>query len=63
VTVHGTKDVLPAKHWKVRSGQEVEVTFHPEVDPQGFGHDRRQELIDAVFRTIDSGLPPGLRQT
>lgn len=63
VTVHGTKDVLPAKHWKVRPGCEVEVTFHPPVDPRSYGHARRQELIDDVFRSIDSGLPEGLRQT
>jgi len=63
VTVHGTKDVLPAKHWKVRSGQAVEVTFHPAVDPAEFGRERRDELVDRVFRTIDSGLPAALRHT
>jgi 1-acyl-sn-glycerol-3-phosphate acyltransferase len=61
VTVIGTQDVLPAKRVRVYPGKRVGVRFHAPVDPTSFGTERRDELIEHVRRTIDSGLPRELQ--
>lgn len=63
VTIEGTRHVLPAKHLRVRSGQRVDVTFHPPIDPAEYGHARRDELVERVRSTIESGQPAELRRT
>lgn len=61
VTIEGTRHVLPAKHLRVRSGQRVDVTFHAPIEPAEYGHARRDELVERVRATIESGQPPELR--
>jgi 1-acyl-sn-glycerol-3-phosphate acyltransferase len=57
VTIVGTRNVLAAHSLQIRRGQRVHVTFHAPIDPSRFGWDRRDELVDAVRRTIASALP------
>ncbi|MCA9534131.1 MAG: 1-acyl-sn-glycerol-3-phosphate acyltransferase [Myxococcales bacterium] len=61
VTVLGTQHVLPAKQVRVRPGKRAGVRFHPPVDPAAYGTARRDELMEHVRRTIDSGLPRELQ--
>lgn len=62
VTIEGTRHVLPAKTMHVRSGQRVDVTFHPPIDTRDYSHERRDDLIARVRDVIDSGLPPELQR-
>ena len=57
VTIDGTRDVLPAKDFRVRKGQRVRITFHPPIDPTHFGPDGRDTLMGAVRDAIGSALP------
>jgi 1-acyl-sn-glycerol-3-phosphate acyltransferase len=57
VTIDGTRDVLPAKDFRVRKGQRVRITFHAPVDPARFGPERRDELMSEVRGAIGSALP------
>ncbi|MCA9577072.1 MAG: lysophospholipid acyltransferase family protein [Polyangiales bacterium] len=61
VTVVGTQHVLPAKQVRVHPGKRAGLRFHAPVDPAAYGTARRDELMEHVRRTIDSGLPPGLQ--
>ncbi len=56
VTVDGTRDVLPAKDFKVRKGQNVRITFHPVIHPSDYGMDRREDLMHDVRTQIESAL-------
>ena len=55
VTIDGTRDVLPAKDYRVRKGQHVRITFHPPIDPGAFAG-RREALMDQVRGQIASVL-------
>lgn len=59
VAINGTRDVLLARGWTVHDDQSVRVTVCPPVDPNEFGHERRQELSQAVRRSIAAHLPEG----
>lgn len=63
VTIDGTRDVLPAKDFRVRKGQHVRITFHPEVDPADYPDDRpgRTQLSGDVRARIESALPLSMR--
>ncbi|MEZ4251209.1 MAG: lysophospholipid acyltransferase family protein [Polyangiales bacterium] len=56
VTIDGTRDVLPAKDFRVRKGQKVRITYHPRVNPADYGIEGRDALIDNVRDTICSVL-------
>lgn len=62
VTIEGTRHVLPAKHYRVHYGRRVDLTFHAPVDPNEYGHARRDDLVQRVRQAIESGLPPELRR-
>lgn len=55
VTIDGTRDILPAKDFRVRKGQRAKITFHPEIDPMAYV-DRREVLMDEVRDRIASVL-------
>ena len=55
VTVDGTRNVLPAKDYRVRKGQRVRITFHPAIDPRDYAN-RRDDLMGAVRERIASVL-------
>jgi len=57
VTIDGSRDVLPAKDYRVRKGQEVRITFHAPVDPARFGPDGHSALMESVRVAIGSALP------
>jgi len=57
VTIDGTREILPAKDYRVRLGKTVRVTFHPAVDAAAFAPDRREALMETVRRAIASTLP------
>lgn len=61
VTLLDTRDVLPSKDYRVRTGQEVTVCFHPAIDPRGYGIEGRDALIDDVRAVIESRQPASLR--
>jgi len=56
--VIGTRKVLPAKGAKITNGCSVRVVIHQAIDPQPYGEERRDELIEAVRASIASALPP-----
>ncbi|MEM9074931.1 MAG: lysophospholipid acyltransferase family protein [Myxococcota bacterium] len=56
VTINGTRDVLPAKDFRVRKGRQVTITYHPPIDPSDYGLERRNELIQTVRNQIESAL-------
>jgi 1-acyl-sn-glycerol-3-phosphate acyltransferase len=56
VAIDGTRHVLPAKGAVVATGQRVEVTILPPVDPAAYGEARRKELADDVRRAIAGAI-------
>jgi 1-acyl-sn-glycerol-3-phosphate acyltransferase len=54
ITILGTYEMMPKGNVIVRSGT-VTVVFHPPVDPRQFSS--REELMQAVWNTINSALP------
>lgn len=56
VTIDGSRDVLPAKDYRVRKGQRVRITFHPPVDPTSYGPEGRDALMQDVRSRIASAL-------
>jgi len=58
ITLLGTETLLPKGKFFVKPG-EVEVVFHPPVDPSRFND--RDELVAAVRSAIASALPPERR--
>lgn len=55
VTIDGTRDILPAKDFRVRKGQRAKITFHPAIDPEPFAG-RREALMGEVRERIASVL-------
>lgn len=60
-TLDGTRHVVPPGAARVRRNVPVTVKYHPPVDPQRWGHERRDELLEHVRTIIASGLPESLR--
>lgn len=56
VTIDGTRDVLPAKDYRVRLGQRVCITFHAPIDPAPYGVAGREALMQDVRARIESAL-------
>src|SRR6185437_1172332 len=56
VGIEGTRNVLPAKGFVVRTGGRVKVTVLPPVDPAAYGVDRRRDLMGEVRRAIAGAL-------
>lgn len=56
-TLNGTHDVMPKGSAFMRRNCEVTVRFHPPIDPQTFGYDGRDALVQEVRDAIASGLP------
>lgn len=61
ITIDGTRHVLPPHTAKVHKNQRVQVTFHPPIDPEEYGLERRDELVAKVRSVIASALPAELR--
>jgi 1-acyl-sn-glycerol-3-phosphate acyltransferase len=57
ITVVGTAAVLPAKGAHITDGCEVRVVVHAPVEPQSYGEERRDELVQVVRSAIQSALP------
>lgn len=62
VTIDGTRDILPAKDFRVTKGRCARVTFHAPVDPADYGLEGREQLMAEVRRRIASALPEPLRE-
>jgi 1-acyl-sn-glycerol-3-phosphate acyltransferase len=58
VTILGTYEMLPKGSFIVKSGVAT-LVFHPPLDPRQFAS--REELMQAVWHTINSALPPERR--
>ena len=56
VTVAGTRAILPAKGARVVPGADVRVTVHAPVEPQRFGNEVNDALVQAVRGAIASAL-------
>jgi 1-acyl-sn-glycerol-3-phosphate acyltransferase len=59
VTLHGTRNALPAKGLRSTDGARVQVTIHPSVDPAPYvarGKPGRDELMLDVRHALESGL-------
>jgi 1-acyl-sn-glycerol-3-phosphate acyltransferase len=59
VTLSGTREALPAKGWRSRSGANVRVTIHPHVDPRPYaarGKRGRHALMADIRTTLQSAL-------
>ena len=59
VSLHGTRDVLPAHGVRSYPGVKVRVTIHERVDPKPFaarGKPGRAELTDHVRQVVESAL-------
>jgi 1-acyl-sn-glycerol-3-phosphate acyltransferase len=54
ITILGTYEMMPKGSVIVRSGT-VTLVFHPPIDPKQFSS--REELMQAVWNTINSALP------
>jgi 1-acyl-sn-glycerol-3-phosphate acyltransferase len=59
VTVNGSQQVLPAKDWRIRSG-EIEVVFSPPLAMGEYTSKKqgREELMDKVRQAISAHLRP-----
>jgi 1-acyl-sn-glycerol-3-phosphate acyltransferase len=58
VTVLGTYESWPKTRFALRPGTAT-VVFHPPINPHDFAN--REKLMEAVWKTIDSALPPERR--
>jgi len=58
VTIAGTHYVMPKRRFAIKPG-DVTVTFHPAIQPAEFGN--REQLMEKVQATINSGLPAEYR--
>jgi 1-acyl-sn-glycerol-3-phosphate acyltransferase len=58
VSIDGTERIMPKGSIAIHPGT-VHVTFHPPVDPRKYP--TREELMEAVRKAIDSGLPEWMR--
>jgi 1-acyl-sn-glycerol-3-phosphate acyltransferase len=59
MTIDGTHYAMPKRRFAVKPGP-VKVIFHAPILPQDFG--TREELMEKVRATIESGLPEEYRQ-
>lgn len=59
MTIVGTHEAWPKGQFGINPGK-VKVIFHPPIEPKDFGS--REELMEKVRRTIESGLPEEYRQ-
>ena len=59
VRIVGTHEAMPKGRFSITPGL-VRVTFHDPIDPGQFTE--RDALMQAVRRSIDSGLPPQCRE-
>ena len=57
ISIEGTREILPSRDYRVRKNKTVHITFHPPVDPNDYGLDRRALLMEKVRDTIASVLP------
>jgi len=57
VSIDGTRRVLPAKGGHVTPGATVRVTVHAPIDPARYDAQGSEALVQAVRRSIASGLP------
>lgn len=57
ISIWGTRFALPARGRDVTPGAKVNVTIGAPVDPQAFGSERRDQLIEAVRKAIAQHLP------
>ncbi|NOY93785.1 MAG: 1-acyl-sn-glycerol-3-phosphate acyltransferase [Deltaproteobacteria bacterium] len=57
VSIVGSRDILPAKDFKVHLGKTVKITFHEPVEASAFGPDERDTLMEQVRSAIASALP------
>ncbi len=59
VTLHGTRNVLPAKGVRSMTGANVTVTLHPVIDPKPYidiGKKGREALMQDVRKAIEGAL-------
>jgi len=59
VTIVGTHFIMPKTRFAIKPGIAT-VIFHDAIDPKDFGS--RENLMKTVRKTIDSGLPPEMRE-
>lgn len=59
VTIDGTRDVLTARAFQVKTGCSVRVTVCEPIDPKTYGRKRSEELMLAVRQAIAQHLPNG----
>jgi 1-acyl-sn-glycerol-3-phosphate acyltransferase len=59
MTITGTHYAMPKGRFAIKPGR-VKVIFHPPIEPRDFG--TRDELMEKVRATIESGLPEEFRQ-
>ncbi len=59
MTIDGTHYAMPKPRFAIKPGP-VKVIFHAPIQPQDFG--TREELMEKVRATIESGLPEEYRQ-
>ncbi len=55
-TVMGTRDVMPVKATRVRTGKTIQVHFHDPVDTMAYGLEGRDELMANVRAAIAGPL-------
>ncbi len=60
VSIRGTRDVLQAKSIMTRSGVEVFVTIHPEIDPKRYADSDPKIARDALSEAVRSAIATGL---
>ncbi len=58
ITISGTHEAMPKGRFSIKPTL-VTITFHPPIEPADFG--TREELIEKVRKTIESGLPEKYR--
>ena len=56
VSVAGTREILPAKGARVAAGAIVRVTVHPPIQPEAYGNEVNDALVQAVRSSIQSAL-------
>jgi 1-acyl-sn-glycerol-3-phosphate acyltransferase len=60
VTIDGTRQVLTARGWSVRSGVTVRVVASEPVDPKAYGVANLSELVQTVRASVAAHLNPSL---
>lgn len=58
VSISGTEKIWPKGRFAITPGV-ANVVFHPPISPKRFNH--REELMAAVRKSIETGLPPEMR--